>query len=208
MKEIYLVRHGKQNTIYFNENRELSEIGVKQARLLRDRLKDEHYDKFYSSTLKRAVETADILNENWHMPIERREELNEIDYGIYTGEEIASLKGKNKAFFDALNSRKTDLSFPEGENGEMVYSRVKPIFTEIEKSSFSRILIVCHGAMIRATICGLLRLPFTARLAFSKYLDNTSMTKLLYDEETGLYYLESINDRSHLLAHQELLRDY
>ncbi len=206
MKRIYLVRHGKQDTLLFNADAALSSIGVKQATLLQERLKERSFDKIYSSTLKRAIETSDILNRNWNMDIERRSELCEIDYGRFTGIPIASSDGVNKEFFERLYKREDDLSFPEGENGEMAYKRAKPVFDEVEESSYEKILIVCHGGLIRALICGLLKLPYSARFAFSKYLENTSITTLLYDEMTKLYYLESLNDHEHLMPYKELRR--
>ena len=207
MKEIYLVRHGRQDIRAFNEDVPLSPVGIRQAELLRDRLREEKYDKFYSSTLLRAVETADILNENWHMDIERRSELGEIDYGDLTHEPLSVKTGKYRDFFTALGKREEDIPFPGGENSEMVWNRAKVVFDEIARGPYERILIVCHGGMIRASLCGLLSLPFSKRLVFSKRLENTSMTKLLYDEESGLYYLEVLNDHQHLIGHRELFRE-
>ncbi len=207
MKEVYLIRHGRQDIKAFNEDVPLCGNGIRQARLLRDRLKEEHYDKLYSSTLRRAVETADILNENWHMSVERREELGEIDYGVLTSEPLSVKNGIYRDFFDELEKREKDLPFPGGENSEMVWERAECVFREIEKGPYSRILIVCHGGMIRASLCGLLGLPFTKRLAFSKHLENTSMTELLYDEEKKLWYLEVLNDHRHLEGHRELFRE-
>ncbi len=206
MKEIYLIRHGRQDIKAFNEDVPLSPTGIRQAELLRDRLRGEHYDAFYSSTLKRAVETADILNENWHMDIRRREGLGEIDYGVLTSEPLSVKSGSYSAFFSRLEKREEDIPFPGGENSEMVWLRARPVFREMEESPSSRILVVCHGGMIRASLCGLLDLPFSKRLVFSKHLENTSITKLLYDEEKKFYYLEFLNDHQHLMGYRELLR--
>lgn len=208
MKEIYLIRHGRQDITAFNEDVPLSERGIKQALLLKERLKDEKYDKIYSSTLKRAMETVDIINENWHLDIERRKELGEIDYGVLTSLPLEVKEGEYKAFFSELEKRESDLPFPGGENSSDVWKRAQPVFREIENSSYSRILIVCHGGMIRATLLGLLSLPMTKRLIFSKHLENTSITKLLYDEKSNLYYLETLNDHAHLCGHSELLREF
>ncbi len=207
MKEIYLIRHARQNITAFNEDVPLSERGIRQAELLRDRLKDESFDKFYSSVLKRAVETADILNENLNMEIERRAELNEIDYGLLTSEPLSVKGGEYKPFFDELEKREKDIPFPGGENSEMAYRRMKRVFDEIARSNSSRILMVTHGGAMRAAICGLVGLPFSKRLSFSKHLENTSITRLLYDEGTKLYYLESLNDHMHLKGHPELFRE-
>lgn len=196
MKEIYLIRHGRQDIKAFNEDVPLSPAGIRQAELLRERLRDEHYDAFYSSTLKRAVETADILNENWHMDIRRREGLGEIDYGLLTSEPLSVKKGSYSTFFSRLEKREEDLPFPGGENSEMVWLRARPVFRKVEESPLIRILVVCHS--------DLPDLPFSKRLAFSKHLENTGVTKLLYDEETKLYYPEPLNDHQHLVGHREL----
>lgn len=208
MKEIYLIRHGRQDIKAFNEDVPLSDKGIKQALLLKERLKNETYDKIYSSTLKRAAETADILNENWNLDIERRKELREIDYGELTSLPLSAKTGEYKAFFSKLEKRESDLPFPGGENSQDVWKRAEVVFKEIEKSPYKRILIVCHGGMIRATLLGLLALPMTKRLIFSKHLENTSITKLLYDECDNLYYLETLNDHAHLFGHDELLREF
>ena len=206
MKRIYLVRHGNQDTDLFNVDAHLSKKGIAQAELLRDSLKEMKYDKFYSSKLKRAMETADILNQNWNLDIERRSELNEMDWGTLTGKEMESTKLKEKDFFTIYNSRIADYPYPNGENGEMAFERAKPIFDEIEESRYKSILIVCHGCLIRAILSGLLGVPFEKKLIFSKYLENTSITELLYDEKTGLYFLERLNDYTHLYNYPELQR--
>ncbi len=207
MKEIFLVRHARQDITAFNLDVPLSEKGHLQAELLKQRLKNESFDKLYSSTLIRAVETIDIVNENWKKPVERRAELNEIDYGRLTSEPLSVKETTYKDFFTRLEKREEDIPFPGGESSRMVWERAKVVFSEIEESPYKRILIVTHGGTIRSLLCGLLSLPFSKRLVFSKHLENTSMTKLLYDEERGLYYLEWLNDHRHLLGHPELFRE-
>ncbi len=208
MKEIYLIRHGRQDIKAFNEDVPLSDKGRKQAYLLKEYLKDETADKLYSSTLQRALETAAIINENWHLDIEKREELKEIDYGELTSLPLSAKDGEYKTFFDELEKRESDLPFPGGEKSEEVWNRAKVVFREIEESPYEKIYIVCHGGMTRATLLGLLGLPFTKRLIFSKHLENTSITKLLYDEKSKLYYLETLNDHTHLKGHSELFREF
>lgn len=207
MKEIFLIRHARQDIRVFNEDVPLSERGIRQAELLKKRFEGESFDKFYSSTLKRAVETADIINEDRHMTIERRPELNEIDYGDLTNEPLSVKNDKYKDFFSRLESRFDDIPFPGGENTRMAYERAEAVFKEIEMSRYKRILIITHGGLIRSLLCGLLDLPTNRRLVFSKHLENTSMTKLLYDEESSLYYLETLNDHQHLIGHKELFRE-
>ena len=63
---IYIVRHGETN--YNVEGRyagridvPLNDNGIKQAYLIKEKLKDIKFDKVFSSPLKRAYETATII---------------------------------------------------------------------------------------------------------------------------------------------------
>ena len=59
---IYLIRHGRQNSRLCNVDVELSKEGREQADLLGKRLEKYDIDAVYSSQLNRAKETADIIN--------------------------------------------------------------------------------------------------------------------------------------------------
>lgn len=207
MKHIYLIRHGRQNAKECNVDVPLSPEGRIQAELLRDRLASFSFDKFYSSTLIRACETADIVNEKQKMDIERRSELNEIDWGDLTGQSIKEMYVEHGDFLFRRSLREQDMRFPGGENGEDVFRRAKVVFDEIAESPFRSILIVTHGGLIRAMIGGLLGIPFRFDLAFGKMLENTGITEFAFDEKTGMYTLERLNDASHLETHPELSRN-
>ena len=57
MKDIFLIRHGRQDSKLCNVNVGLSEAGREQARLLGERLRTYGIEKMYASELSRAVET-------------------------------------------------------------------------------------------------------------------------------------------------------
>ena len=71
--EIYFVRHGQ--TIWNTQKRfqglsdsPLTELGIEQAKLLGKKLKNVKFDKFYSSALKRANDTANyIKGDRWEI---------------------------------------------------------------------------------------------------------------------------------------------
>lgn len=206
MKRFFFIRHGRQNATLCNVDVPLSEEGRLQAALLRDRLEKIRFDAAYSSTLMRAVETADIINEKQGLKIERRKELGEIDWGDLTGLDIKRMYEDYGSFLEHRSSRKEDVRFPGGENAEDVFSRCLPVIREIEKSGYEKILIVTHGGLIRSMISGLLGLGFKDSLAFAKVLENTSITEFCYYEDSGLYTLERLNDAAHLACNPELMR--
>ena len=99
MKRIVLLRHGE--SVWNRENRftgwtdvDLTEKGMHEAAKAGDLLKERgfNFDKAYTSYLKRAVKTLDVvldkLNQDW-IPVKKSWRLNEKHYG--------DLQGLNKA---------------------------------------------------------------------------------------------------------------
>lgn len=95
MKKIVLLRHGEST--WNKENRftgwtdvDLTEKGIEEARKAGDLLKKEGYifDKAYTSYLKRAVKTLNVvldrMDQDW-IPVEKSWRLNEKHYGALQG---------------------------------------------------------------------------------------------------------------------------
>ena len=94
---LYLVRHGEtvdnaRQLMQGQTQGELNEVGVGQAKQLRDKLADRHLDAIVASDLKRSVDTARILAEPHGLNVETTELLRERDWGSFTGRFIPDLK--------------------------------------------------------------------------------------------------------------------
>jgi len=207
MKHLYFIRHGRQSSKLCNVDVPLSREGQKQAELLRDRLASMSFDIMLTSTLSRAIETGDIINEKLKLEVERYPGLNEIDWGDLTSLTNNERKERYGDFLKERKERNSDLAFPGGENGEDVFSRAYPVIENIVNSNASSILVVTHGGLIRSLIPGLIGMDMKVKLAFAETLENTSITEFVYDPSTSLYTLERLNDYAHLSSHPELLRD-
>ena len=83
--KIYLIRHGRQNSRLCNVDVDLAEEGKQQARLVAERIKNWNIENIYCSDLKRAMETAAIINETLNVNIVVESQLREIDFGEMTG---------------------------------------------------------------------------------------------------------------------------
>ena len=64
--KIYLVRHGEtdwnlQERMQGQADNELNDTGKKQARIVADKLQGITFDAAFSSTLRRAITTAEII---------------------------------------------------------------------------------------------------------------------------------------------------
>lgn len=211
---IYLIRHGRQDSRLCNVDVSLSEAGVRQAVLAGKRFARTPLDAIYASSLIRARQTAEYIREQMllsgrRMPeIEVRSGLREIDFGDWTGLSDTEIEER---YHDFKEERKrligsTDLGFPNGEDGEMVWARVKPVLKEIICSGGQEIVVVSHGGTIRVILAALFGRGQSERLRYVLNMENTAITELYYEEQKQRFYLERVNDYAHLEGQEELMR--
>ncbi|MGL5175697.1 MAG: histidine phosphatase family protein [Cetobacterium sp.] len=98
MGKVILVRHGESELnvkgVYYGVlNPGLTEEGKEQAKKTRDILKEINYHKIYSSDLKRALDTAEIINSK-ELKIFVDEDLRELNFGIFEGHTYEELLEK------------------------------------------------------------------------------------------------------------------
>lgn len=206
MVNLYLIRHGRQNTKLCNLDVELSTEGIYQAELLRDRLKNYGIEAIYSSNLKRARQTAEIINQKLLLPIGIREGIREISFGALEGNSDEYNDAHFSDFKKEQQKLLEDIPFPGGENGTSVYERAMPVIEELVQTGFNHIVIVTHGGTIRALLAALFGKNQAKRALFAVSIENTSITQLVYRPELDRFYLERFNDHAHLEGHPELHR--
>ena len=136
---------------------EMSAAGYGQVEKLRDRLANEKIDAVYSSDLKRALVTAEVLSSGHKVDIVTCPELREMNYGNAEGltfEEISRLYPEVAELIINFNLR---LEFPGGESFEGFTERVSKFLDGLNKHAPSQtILIVSHSGPIRTLVCRLL----------------------------------------------------
>ncbi len=130
----------------------LTERGEEQVRTARERL-TMHIDSIISSPLKRAAETAAIINEKLHLPIEFRDEVKECSNGslsTHTWEEATRITGD--PLFSQHDLECTyDYTPYGGESGEQVKNRVKTFVDSLFREHKDKIIVVtAHGGIINA----------------------------------------------------------
>lgn len=207
MKEIFLIRHGRQASRLCNVDVELDEAGRRQAALLGQRLQHYRLEKLYASELIRAQETAQIVNRCLSVPYEVLPGIHEIDFGGFTGKTEEEIRSRYAAFHRERSKHLADLPYPEGgECGADVVRRAMPVIRMLCKRPEERIGVVTHGGVIRSLCAALLETDQKNKLKFAIDLENTSVTQIVYDTERELFFLERMNDFAHLEAYPELLR--
>lgn len=157
--EIYIIRHGR--TLWNKEQRlqgsadiALSESGRAPAIESSRNMRDIHFDKIFSSPLKRAYETACILRGDRTLDIITDDRIRELDFGSYEGRTMEDLNSDPACTFRYFFDKPEQYVPPaDGETLEHLCERAASFMREqIEPlaNSCERVLIVAHGAINKA----------------------------------------------------------
>jgi 2,3-bisphosphoglycerate-dependent phosphoglycerate mutase len=141
---ILLARHGE--TQWNLERRwqgwadpPLNDTGRAQAQALAQQLRDTPFDAVYTSDLRRAHETAEIVAAPHGVPVVADQGLREIDVGSFSGLTHTEV-------MERFGGERTD-----GETREQHAARVLAAVERIARVHLGeRILLVTHGGTIRA----------------------------------------------------------
>ena len=201
---LYVVRHGENPA---NINREfsyklidysLTPKGVRQAEETAVYLRGKEIHEIYSSPLKRAYETAEIIAAPHELPVVIVEEFRENNVG-----DLESRPPTDEAW--ALHDRiiadwyagRHDVAFPGGEDFLTLIRRVKEGLTSIlglENGAREerQIVIVAHGGILNGLARGLATGPDLGPLGMSR-CPNCSISEFsarLVDGELELHLRE------------------
>ena len=205
----YLVRHGQTeyNRKGIVQGRNIDSVlnatGRAQARKLARRLADMPFDAIYSSTMRRAVETADALAEA-HPAAPRcaLEDLEEMSWGVYEGQPATD---EVLEAFDAVKKKwragHFDGAVEGGESVRGVQQRaLRALDHIVEQHAGGTVLIVAHGRFLRILIATLLDDYGLERMHEVKHT-NTAVNRLVCCG--GTYTADLLNCTAHLEPAEE-----
>jgi len=163
MSKLVIVRHGQ--SVWNKENKftgwvdvDLAEKGVEEANRAGELLKDYKFDAAFTSVLKRANRTLDIILDKigqTDIPITYNEALNERMYGDLQGKNKDEMREEYGEEQVHIWRRSYDVQPPGGESLKDTAERVLPYF---EKEIVPMIkegkdlIISAHGNSLRALI--------------------------------------------------------
>lgn len=163
MKQVYLVRHGEAeddiNQTYGGwADDPLTDNGRKLAKELAEEIKKLNPKKIFSSPLKRAKVTAEIIGNHLGIPVEVVVDLKERNrYGVLTGMKIENAKIKHSELTEKVKDYKTTI---EGaETYENFRDRAIKVLNKIIQGSDENVLIVTHGGVFRVAMWEMLERP-------------------------------------------------
>ncbi|MEO8538761.1 MAG: histidine phosphatase family protein [bacterium] len=206
MCEVLLVRHGEQK---FFENiplgqaydAPLSELGVRQAEAVGERLSKARIGRIYCSDMKRAHDTARAIGKHHGLEPIVKPGLKEIDLWqrapqdkglleIYSREQLADV------YREVTRTRRND-AYPFCEDVDFFRDRVFTALDEaIAESHGMRIVVACHGGVINAILSKVLGSNFDHLVA----VHHTSIS-VMRAADTRRVIL-TVNDYSHVMEFQ------
>ncbi len=182
MMELIFVRHGetdsnKKKTFLGWTDAELNDEGIRQACKLGEELKRITFDGIYSSSLKRASKTAEIINEKLNMEIVYSDNLKERNFGIWddlTYDEICKRYPKERSEWE---KNWINYSVEKGESAEESYIRnIRFVDDVILAKDSGTYLIVTHLGTIRFILTYLLGMKLEDSWRFT--VDNCTITRV------------------------------
>ncbi len=148
--KIYIVRHGQvpHNALgqYNTTDEDLTELGIKQAEELRDKLKSIDFDIIISSPLNRAKHTAQILNvKNTEIIYDNR--IKERSCGDLSGKPLSVT---NREEYWNYN---TTIQYGTSENIKLFFERIFEFLNDLKTKKYKTVLIVAHSGVSKAFSC-------------------------------------------------------
>lgn len=158
--QIVLVRHGAtdwnlEHRCQGASDRDLSEVGLRQAEDLAARLRQESIHGIYASDLKRARRTAEVISEHHKLPVLIETRIRELDHGHLEGLTFNEIKQNYGDFLTRWRSEPAELQVPGGERladvAERAWLGLNQIVTRHDKSD--TIVVVSHNFPIVGIVC-------------------------------------------------------
>lgn len=201
MATLVLIRHGESQ--WNLENRftgwidvPLTEKGREEARCGGEKIKGIRFDKAYTSVLKRAIETLEIILkviQQEKIPVEKDQALNERHYGDLQGLNKAETAEKYGDRQVHIWRRSYDVAPPNGESLQDTAARTLPYFEKKivpELKAGNNILVSAHGNSLRSIVM---------------FLDKLTKEQVLeLNLETGVPIVYEFDSRLNILSKKEL----
>jgi broad specificity phosphatase PhoE len=199
--EILLVRHGAtdwnlQGRCQGSTDRDLSEVGIRQAEQIATLLSHEQIHAIYSSNLRRARQTAERISQPHSLPVMIEDDVRELDHGALEGLTFNEIKSAHAEFLARWRSIPAEISVPGGERLADVAARAWNGLNQIVRRhrEAERVLVVSHNFPILGIVCRVTGTHLNDYRTF--HFDPCSLTRLRYDGN-GSWQAIQVNNRKY-----------
>jgi len=199
MTTIMLIRHGDtdwnvEEIFRGRADVELNETGLRQAQLLAKFLEGAPIGAVYSSPLKRALRTAEIIAGPHHIDVIASQELIDFDFGKWQGMSHDAVRKKYKGLYDEWLKNPHLARIPKGESLDEVRRRAVGLVNQVTAIHAGTVALMSHRVVHKVIICALLGLDNSH--FWSMKLDTCGITTFVHRDKR--FILEKHNDTSFL----------
>lgn len=205
MNLIYFVRHGETEWNHSGRYQgftdiPLNAVGLEQARLCAEALKNVELDRIIVSDLSRAVVTAETIAEGRNIQVQQDKRLREINFGDWESLTYNQIDQRWPGIIEEMYRHPADVQISGGESFHEVQVRAWAALEETLSAAQEdeKIMVVCHGGTIRTLLCRLLDMSLNHCWNFS--LGNTAIScvKFFGNEPDSHNILALLNDLRHI----------
>ncbi len=157
-KNIFLCRHGEseynaKRIIQGHIDTDLTPKGVIQARLAAEELKNFPIERIFTSDLRRAYRTAQIIADVLGLEVEIDKRLREMHFGEWEGLTYEHIYQNHIEDFHNWLKNPVACPLPSQEDIEDFKERISSFIEFLKTIEEKNILIVGHGGSIQGIIC-------------------------------------------------------
>lgn len=182
---IFLLRHGAtdwnlQGRCQGATDLDLNEIGIRQAQDIAAALTTETIHGIYSSDLRRAQQTAQLISVHHQLPVFIESDVRELDHGELEGLTFAEINENYSEFIQKWRVEPAEIQVPGGERLADVAERAWNGLNRIIQghAATETIAVVSHNFPILSILCRLTGTPLNHYRTF--HVDPCGVTRLNY----------------------------
>jgi len=202
-RRVYLVRHGatganlKQPYVLQGQRTDmpLAELGCRQASAAAQALADRPITLAFSSPLRRACETADILAAHHGFTVRSVPEFTECDVGRWEGLSWQTIRAQDRDAWAAFDAAPGLVPYAGGESFQHVQDRAVPALGRLLfQHQAGDILVVTHNVVARVILAHVMGIAINNARRIR--VDNGSIS--IIEAARGDWKLVTLNSIFHL----------
>ncbi len=209
--KIYIVRHGQtemnlKHVLQGNSDSPLTEKGIAGAYKIQEAFAQMDFACIITSTLQRAIKTAEIIKGERDIPIIKDPHVGEMAFGHWQGrtqEEISTTAEIGQNYINYFKHPQHYIPTEGAESFDSVLKRAGNFLDKMKEFSQenknANVLLVSHGAFIKAILSVAKELPLE-HFWEEPYITNCSISIIEINQD-GLQVLEE-GDTAHLGEHK------
>ncbi|GAB4141639.1 MAG: 2,3-diphosphoglycerate-dependent phosphoglycerate mutase GpmB [Thermogutta sp.] len=199
---LYCVRHGEstynaEGRVQGQSDVPLSPLGLRQGQATAETLRAEGIEAVFSSPLRRAYQTAELVATASKCPLFVDDDLKEIHAGIFQDKLRRELEADFSDEYRRWIGGDMDYVIPGGESRRQLAERGSAALRRIAASPYSKVAVIAHGRMFVVSFAALM--PHEAH-RIPRALQNGSITTLEADPDGGRFRLLDVDRTEHLKA--------